>query len=87
MTFDKLPPALKAFILDLRQHSMFPLLIKAMESPSIPRFRASQANDVERARAQWIYQSGKKDQHDAVIHFLTGEIPSGDSETSQQEKS
>ena len=78
--------ALKAFLIDLRQHPMFPVLLKAMEKPRLPRFRASQADQVEKARAQWIYQSGRFDEHNTWVHFLSGAVPpQGDNEASQQE--
>ena len=82
-----IPPAVQSFLLDIRQHPMFPLLLRSMEQPKIPRFRSSQAEQVEKARAEWIYQSGRKDQHDRWIHFLTGEVPRDGDDPSQQEKS
>lgn len=77
-----IPEHLKAFLLDLRQHPMFPLLIKAMEPPRLPRYRASQADKIEEARANWIYQSGRIDQHDAWVRFLTGAEPPSEKEIS-----
>ena len=66
-------PALQALVMELRQHPAFPELLKRIEPPPIPRFRHSQASEVEKARAEWIYASGKRDQHDLWLSVLTGE--------------
>lgn len=70
-------PALKSFLEDLRQHPLFPELIRAVEAPQLPQFRISEAEQVERARAKWIFESGRKAQHDAWMRVLTGksEVP------------
>lgn len=68
-------PALKSLLADLRQHPGFPELLKAVETPQIPRFRKSRAGDVESARAEWIHQSGKREQHEMWLAFLTGKVP------------
>lgn len=73
-------PMVAALLADLRQHPAFPLLLKAVETPQLPRFKASQAQEAEKARATWIYQSGKKDQHDAWLFLLTGQRQENTSE-------
>lgn len=65
-------PELKSFLMDLRQHPLFPELLKAVEEPQLPQFRLSEANEVERARAKWIYESGRRAQHEAWLQVLTG---------------
>jgi hypothetical protein len=69
----KTNPMVAALLADLRQHPNFPDLLKAVEVPRLPRFRISQAAEVEKARAEWIYKSGQRNQHDAWLAFLTGE--------------
>jgi hypothetical protein len=64
--------ALASLINDLRQHPAFPDLIAAIPAPTIPRFRVSQAAEVEKARAAWIFESGKQAQHDLWLTILTG---------------
>lgn len=66
-------PLLKALLLDLRQHPHFPLLLEAIPKPALPRFKISQAQEVEKARANWIYRSGQADQHEMWLALLTGE--------------
>lgn len=77
--------AVKALLIDIRQHPAFRDLLKSVEAPQITQFRLKDAEQIETARAKWIYQSGRKDQHEAWLHLLTGEAPKGESET--QEKS
>lgn len=74
-------PLVKALLADLREHQHFPLLVAAAQAdrPRLKRFKRSQAQEVEGARAEWIYTSGQADQHDKWLALLTG------SETSQQE--
>jgi hypothetical protein len=59
----------------VRQHPAFPELLKAVQAPALPQFRASQAAEVEKARAEWIFSSGKKQQHDMWLALLTGKPP------------
>lgn len=70
-----LSPLVKALLLDLRQHQHFPLLVEALkqERPRLKRFKVSQAQEAEKARAEWIYLSGQADQHDKWLSLLTGE--------------
>lgn len=68
-------PALQSLLADLRQHPAFPELLKAVETPIVPRFRKSKAGSVEEARAEWIHQSGKREQHDLWLAILTGKVP------------
>lgn len=65
----------KAWLIDIRQHPLFPELLKAVPAPKIRRFRKSEAAEAEKARAEWIYLSGKCDQHDAWLALLTGQAP------------
>ena len=68
-------PALKSLLLDLRQHPAFPEFLKAVEAPRLPRYRPSMDYRQEKFSADTIYHSGKRDQHDMWLGFLTGEAP------------
>jgi hypothetical protein len=72
---------LQSLLLNIRQHEGFPELLKAMEPSPLRPFRLTQADQVEKARAQWIYESGKIAQHETALAILTGKTPS------EQEKS
>jgi hypothetical protein len=65
-------PMAAALLADLRQAQGFLELLKALETPRLPRFKASQAQEAEKARATWIYESGRLDQHERWLAFLTG---------------
>lgn len=67
---------LRAFLSDLRQHPLFPQLLAAVEQPRVRPYRPTQASEIERARAQWIYESGQLAQHNAWLAILTGNNPS-----------
>ena len=56
----------------IRQHPAFPLLAKAVEPPGIKPYRPSDAAQIEKSRADWIYQSGQADQHNRWLVFLAG---------------
>jgi hypothetical protein len=68
----KLNPIVVALLADLRQHQGFPDLLKAVEAPRLPRFKTSQAQEVEKARAEWIFRSGQLAQHETWLALLTG---------------
>ena len=78
--------ALTSLLLDLRQHPAFKEFLAENPVPPLPRFKRSQAVEVERARAEWIYQSGKRDQHDVWIAFLTGQVPEREETSSSQKE-
>jgi hypothetical protein len=68
--------ALQSLLLIMREHPGFPDLLKAVETPKIPRFKRSQAADAEKARAEWIFASGKIAQHEMWLALLTNnQIP------------
>jgi hypothetical protein len=73
-------PAVAALLADLRQHPAFPDLLTAVEAPRLRRFKHSQAGEVEKARALWIYTSGRCDQHDDWLALLTGQYKEPTSE-------
>lgn len=68
-------PALKALLLDIRQHAAFRELIStAVECPQIRPYLPKDAAQIEHSRAQWIYQSGQLAQHERWIAMLTGNM-------------
>lgn len=67
---------LHSFLIELRQHPLFPMLLAEVEKPKLRPYKASEADQVERARAQWIFESGQLKQHDAWLAVLTGTDPS-----------
>lgn len=77
----ELSAELRAFLADLRQHPLFPQLLKAVERPRLRPFKPVEADQVEKARAQWIFESGQLKQHDAWLGVLTGTDPSETGET------
>lgn len=77
----KLSPTLQHLLEGLRAHPAFPELLKAIPAPKLRRFKISQAQEAEKARAEWVYLSGRCDHHDQWTSLLTGR----ESETSQQE--
>lgn len=68
-------PALESLLNIVRNHPGFPELLNAVETPRIPKFRPSRADNVEEERARWIHQSGRRDQHDRWLLILTGKAP------------
>lgn len=68
--------ALDALLVMMREHPGFPELLRSVDAPKVPRFKRSQANDAEKARAEWIYVSGRLSQHEAWLAMLTNnQIP------------
>lgn len=67
-------PVLKELLLNIRQHPGFEELKSVVEKPRVRPFRASEADQVEKARAQWIFDSGRLAGHDAWLRMLTGEV-------------
>lgn len=64
--------ALKEFLAFIRSNPNFPELLKVVETPKITPFKASEADQSEKARAKWIFESGKLHQHQAWLTLLTG---------------
>ena len=65
-------PAVRQLLEQLRSNPAFPLLLKEVERPKISPFRHSEADQSEKARARWIFESGKLHQHEAWLALLTG---------------
>ena len=68
----RISPSLAHLLVELRQHPAFPELLQ-VEAPRLPRFRPSQAEEAAKAHATWVYQSGRRDQHDYWLALLTGQ--------------
>ena len=62
--------ALQMFLIELRQHPLFPQFIEAVERPRIKPYRSGADKE------QWIFESGQLKQHEAWLGLLTGTDPS-----------
>lgn len=68
---------LRELLAYLREHPCFPELMAQLESPTIKSYKPSEKSDEQ--KDQWIFQSGRRLQHESWRQILTGP------ETSQQE--
>lgn len=68
--------AVKDFLNAMRSHPSFNEFLKVVERPVIHPFRVSEAEQSEKARAKWIFESGKLHQHQAWLTLLTGKTTS-----------
>jgi hypothetical protein len=64
-------PALISLLFDIRQHAAFQELLRAVEAPSLPRFKKNTALDM--MGAQTVFASGRLDQHEKWLTVLSGE--------------
>ena len=69
---------LKKLLWDIRQNPAFPDLLKAVERPKLPRFKANSGETAEQFGARAIHVSGQQAQHDSWIALLTNGSPQGD---------
>ena len=63
---------LEDLLFAIRQHPAFKLLLAKVEAPNIKPYRPTDAAQIEKTRADWIYQSGQLDQHKRWLVALTG---------------
>lgn len=77
----KKPPSegLRELLAFLRDHPCFTEFMAQIEAPTVKSFRQSEPTDKQ--TADWIFQSGRRLQHESWRQFLIGP------EASQQEKS
>jgi hypothetical protein len=66
-------PAVTDLLIHFRGHPAFQELLKSVERPKVSPFRLSEAEQSEKARAKWIYESGKLAGHNAWLGILTGQ--------------
>lgn len=59
----------------IRQHPAFPELLKAVEAPEPKTYSPGKAAGIAEQQAEWIFRSGRKQQHELWRTFLT-ESPS-----------
>jgi len=75
----ELPEELRSLIAELRQHPLFPELLKyAQPAARVPRYMPKENEDVEKARATWIFRSGEWHQFERMHRLFTGEAPKGE---------
>lgn len=65
-------PELKTLLLELRQHALFPELLRAVEKPVLKPYKPSSGDDLASAGARLAYYSGRKDGDQTWRTFLTG---------------
>ena len=65
-------PELKVFLMDLRQHPLFPEIIKALPHPKLNAYHPSRDKALDSVGAKHCYQSGQLAQHKLWLSFLTG---------------
>lgn len=63
---------LEDLLFAIRQHPAFQQLLAKVERPNVKPYRPADAAQIERSRADWIYQSGQLDQHKRWLVLLTG---------------
>lgn len=68
----KVSPAVTDLLIHFRGHPAFQELLKTVERPQVSPFRLSEAEQSEKARAKWIFESGKLAGHKAWLDLLTG---------------
>ena len=66
---------LKSLLLHIRQHEGYRELLTSVEKPTIRPFVKSKAANVEQSRSEWIFDSGRQEQHEKWLQFLSGEVP------------
>lgn len=66
-------PELRVFLLDLRQHPLFPQLVAAIERPRFPEYRPSKGDTLEIVGAKAAYASGQLEQYRQWQALLTGD--------------
>ena len=71
-------PALRSLLFDIRQHAAFEELKKAVERPSLPRFKASEKLSLDEFGAKAAFESGRLNQHENWLTLLTGTPLTGD---------
>lgn len=64
--------ALKELLFNIRQHAGYQDLLKAVETPRLPRFRRSETISLEEFGAKAAFESGRLSQHENWIALLTG---------------
>lgn len=65
---------IEMFLREMQGHPLWPELMKQIPEPSLPRFRASDTKDPEKARAEWIYRSGEIQSHERWKNLLLGDV-------------
>lgn len=65
-------PVVKAFLADIRQHPGFQEFLKEAEHLAAPYPRFKKGMSAEDFGAETLFASGKQDQHQRWLEFLTG---------------
>lgn len=74
----ELPPNLRVFVAELRQHPLFHELLHYMQPTApVPHYAPEENENVEKARATWIFRSGQWSHYKMLHRLFTGENPKG----------
>lgn len=74
---------LRGFLLELRQHPLFPQLIAGIEQPRLPEYRPSKGETLEIFGAKSAFASGQLDQFRQWHLLLTGQVPARETNPSE----
>lgn len=69
-------PELESLLTSIRQSDAFEELLALVETPDLKPFNPKRADDIETARATWIYASGRLKQHEQWLLALRGQATS-----------
>lgn len=75
-------PELRMFLVELRQNPVFRQLLAEIERPRLPEYRPSKGEVLEIVGAKSAYASGQIDQYRQWQTLLTGQVPSGEANPS-----
>lgn len=70
--------ALKDLLFSMRQHAGFQELLRAVQTPQLPRFKRSEKKTIEEIGAETLFASGQLEQHKSWLTLLTGSPIAGD---------
>lgn len=62
---------LNQLLRELRGDPRWERLLKEIPVPQLPRYRASDSADPQRTHDEWVYQSGRLNEHESLMAFLT----------------
>ncbi len=61
------------FLAELHENPLWQEILQSLPAPQPPRYRVSRTKaDHESAVGEWIYQSGRMDEREEMLSFLSG---------------
>lgn len=67
--------SLRDWLGELRQHPLWPELIKTVPTPRLRRYKPSREEPLDEVGARHAYESGRVDEYESWVAFLTGGPP------------